>query len=87
MQIKEKENVMEGALRYFELKKMLLLIYSQAIAFYLLLKSEGHPVRDHPVIARLVEIKNLIEKVNYQPKSRLQINLVWKINTRSIIIF
>ncbi|KMZ58201.1 putative Something about silencing protein sas10 [Zostera marina] len=61
--IKEKEHVREGAVHYIELKRMLLLIYCQAIAFYLLLKSEGHSIRDHPVIARLVEIKNLIEKV------------------------
>lgn len=49
---------------YLELKQIVLLTYCQAICFYLLLKSEGHPVRDHPVISRLVEIKNLWEKVS-----------------------
>lgn len=54
---------MGGGLQYLELKQGILLSYCQAIAFYLLLKSEGQAVRDHPVIARLVEIKNLLDKV------------------------
>ncbi|XP_028752866.1 something about silencing protein 10 [Neltuma alba] len=48
---------------YFELKKALLLLYCQAITFYLLLKSEGKPVHDHPVMARLEEIKKLLDRV------------------------
>ncbi|KAF2300334.1 hypothetical protein GH714_012084 [Hevea brasiliensis] len=55
--------ILEGGVRYLEVKQLLLLSYCQAITFYLLLKSEGHPVRDHPVIARLVEIKGLLDKV------------------------
>lgn len=53
----------KGGMHYIEVKKLLLLSYCQAITFYLLLKSEGQPVRDHPVISRLVEIKNLLNKV------------------------
>ncbi|GAU46099.1 hypothetical protein TSUD_95710 [Trifolium subterraneum] len=60
--VKSGEIVMEGGVRYFELKELLLLSYCQAITFYLLLKSEGQPVDDHPVIARLEEIKELMNQ-------------------------
>lgn len=65
MKVKTGEHTRKGGIHYLELKKVLLLSYCQAIVFYLLLKSEGQPVRDHPVIARLVEIKNLLDKVFY----------------------
>ncbi|PON77678.1 Sas10/Utp3/C1D [Parasponia andersonii] len=60
--VKNGEIRLEGGIRYLELKKLLLLSYCQAIAFYLLLKSEGQPVRDHPVLVRLVEIRSLLDK-------------------------
>lgn len=48
---------------YFEMKKVLLLLYCQSITSYLLLKSEGMRVRGHPVMDRLEEIKNLLDRV------------------------
>ncbi|MEW5298021.1 MAG: hypothetical protein WDW36_001185 [Sanguina aurantia] len=50
-------------LSYLEAKHLLLLHYCQNIVFYLLLKSEGRSVRDHPVITRLVELRTYLEKI------------------------
>ncbi|KAG5051726.1 hypothetical protein JHK87_003924 [Glycine soja] len=61
--VKKGEIVMKGEVRYFELKQLILLSYCQAITFYLLLKSEGQPVYDHPIIARLEEIKKLLDQI------------------------
>jgi U3 small nucleolar RNA-associated protein 3 len=67
VKVKKGEIMNEGGIRYLEVKQLLLLAYCQAITFYLLLKSEGQPVRDHPVLARLVEIKSLLDKVFSSP--------------------
>ncbi|OVA05757.1 Sas10/Utp3/C1D [Macleaya cordata] len=61
--VNARESTSKGGMHYLEVKRLLLLTYCQAIGFYLLLKSEGHSVRDHPVLARLVELKNLLDKM------------------------
>ncbi|KAL5982553.1 hypothetical protein ACLOJK_016626 [Asimina triloba] len=61
--VDEPENAPKSVVHYVEVKQLLLLVYCQAISFYLLLKAEGHSVRDHPVIARLVEIKGMLDKL------------------------
>ncbi|KAE8721862.1 something about silencing protein 10-like isoform X2 [Hibiscus syriacus] len=60
---KEGDILLEGGMRYLEVKQILLLAYCQQITFYLLLKSEGQPVRDHPVLGCIVEIQGLLDKV------------------------
>lgn len=47
---------------YLEAKHLLLLQYCTHIVFYILLKAEGRPVKDHPVIGRLVELRAYMEK-------------------------
>jgi len=58
-----------------EVKFHLLLSYCINIAFYLLLKTEGRSVRDHPVIEHLVRLRVLLERIRpIDQKLRYQIN-------------
>ncbi|XP_051143956.1 protein THALLO-like [Andrographis paniculata] len=66
--VREKKDA-KGGMHYMEVKQLLLESLCQAITFYLLLKSEGQPVRDHPVVSRLVEIKSLLDKVKEMDKN------------------
>eukprot|EP00249_Psilotum_nudum_P019077 c27089_g1_i1 orf=208-2325(+) len=60
---KERRYVSKFGVQYLEAKHIQLLCYCQYIVFYLLLKAEGHSIHDHPVIACLVEIRMLQEKI------------------------
>ena len=54
--------MMEKGVHNLEVNQLLFLSYCQAITFNLL-KSEGQPICDHPVLARFVEIQSLLDKV------------------------
>lgn len=62
MQVRKGELATAEGVSYLEAKYLLLLHYCMHLVFYILLKAEGRPVRDHPVIARLVEIRAFLEK-------------------------
>ncbi|KAK9829724.1 hypothetical protein WJX72_007528 [[Myrmecia] bisecta] len=62
-EVKEGQVATAEGVSYLEAKHLLLLNYCTNIVFYLLLKAEGRPVRDHPVISRLVELRAYLEKI------------------------
>lgn len=47
---------------YLDMKYSLLLSYLQFLACYLLMKLEGREVEGHPIIARLVGLKTMMER-------------------------
>ena len=62
VQVRKGELATAEGVSYLEAKYLLLLHYCMHLVFYILLKAEGRPVRDHPVIARLVEIRAFLER-------------------------
>lgn len=55
--------VTEEGVAYLEVKQQLLLNYCINLTYYLLLKAEGKPVRDHPVMVQLLELRAAFEKL------------------------
>lgn len=53
----------EGGISYLEAKHLLLLSYCQHLVFFMLAKAEGVSVQVHPVVARLVEIRQFLERM------------------------
>jgi len=48
---------------YVAMKVQMMLSYVIGLTYYLLLKSEGIPVRNHPVVHRLLWVRTLLEKL------------------------
>ena len=68
-----------SGLSFLELKNVLLLNYCLNLNFYLLLKAEGRPVKDHPVIDELVRLRLLLEKTKpIDEKLRPRVNRLLK---------
>ena len=53
----------DEGISYLEAKHMLMLSYCMNIMFYMLLKLEGRPIRDHPVVTRLVQVRAYLDKI------------------------
>ena len=77
--VREGNMVTKEGISYLDTKHLLMLSYCINIAFYLLLKAEGRPVKDHPVVLRLVEIRTYIEKLRpIDKKLKYQIDKLLK---------
>lgn len=69
-------------LSYLEVKYHLLLNYCINICFYLLLKTEGRSVKNHPVIEQLVRVRLLLEKMRpLDQRLKYQIDKLLKMAT------
>lgn len=72
---KNKEAEGDSVLQYLQVRNQLLLTYVIDVTFVMLLKTEGKSIRDHPVIAQLVQIQTILEKMkNLDVKMQPHIN-------------
>ena len=63
LQVKDGALVTREGLSFLEVKNFLLLQYCMNLLFYLLLKTEGKAVHQHPVNSRLLEIRLFLDKI------------------------
>jgi U3 small nucleolar RNA-associated protein 3 len=71
--------VREQGVSFLELKYHLLLAYCLNVSFYLLLKTEGKSVRDHPVVEQLLRIRAYLEKIKpIEAKLKYQLDKLLK---------
>lgn len=71
-------------LSFLESKVQLMLSYCMHVTFYLLLKTEGAPVKGHPVLDRLVELRVYLEKMRpLEEKLQYTINKMLSNDTTS----
>ena len=77
--VREGNMVTKEGISYLDTKHLLMLSYCVNITFYMLLKAEGKPVNDHPVVLRLVEIRTYLEKLRpIDKKLKYQIDKLLK---------
>jgi hypothetical protein len=64
-----------NGISFLQVKNMLLLSYCTNLCFFLLLKSEGKPVQDHPVVLQLARFRTILDKMRpVEKKIRYQVN-------------
>lgn len=81
-QVESKALPTSQGLSYLQVKFHLLLSYCINIGYYLLLKTEGKTVKDHPVIETLVRTRTLLEKLRpLDTKLKYQIDKLLKMAT------
>uniref|UniRef100_A0A7S2WK05 Sas10 C-terminal domain-containing protein n=1 Tax=Mucochytrium quahogii TaxID=96639 RepID=A0A7S2WK05_9STRA len=61
--VKDNELATEDGMTFLQAKAQAMLTYCINVAFYLYLRLEGQSVKDHPVIAQLVRVRTVLEKL------------------------
>jgi len=78
--VRKQEIKTNKGISFLQAKFHLLLSYCINIGYYLLLKSVGKPVKDHPVIGELVKLRVFLEKIRpLDQKLKYQIDKLLKI--------
>lgn len=63
-------------------KTQLFLSYMQFLYIYMLMKAQGKPIQNHPIVKRLIYIKSLLLKLKpIEKKLDYQINKLLRVST------
>ncbi|PHJ16814.1 sas10 c-terminal domain-containing protein, partial [Cystoisospora suis] len=73
-QVKSRSFMTKEGISFLDVRNQLLCAYVMYLSYYILLKTHGIAVKDHPVIERLVEIRILLEKIR-PIENRLQFQM------------
>eukprot|EP00501_MAST-03F_sp_TOSAG23-6_P000721 GSMAST32.ASY1.ANO1.749.1 assembled CDS len=83
--VKEGGLATEKGLSYLDVKFHLILSYCINVGFYMLLKSKGISVKDHPVIDQLIHLRVLMDKLKpVDKKLKYQIDKLLKVDLTSV---
>ncbi len=87
LRIRNDEIPTNKGISFLEMKYHLLLSYCSNISFYLLLKSKGESVKDHPVIEQLVKLRTILERIKpIEQKLKYQIDKLLKTATAGVVV-